>query len=197
MYPGRFLRQSILAVSFVGLTCVYVSCGGDHSDLSTDTSAIVVRSNTGEIYNGRGVRDLVLDGKIPSLDYEHPFYRVSVPISDLDAIDRGLTTVRSYSLEDEDSGVSVYLRRWEGGRLENTEYLAGAPWLSGMVQLYKDSERGTVNATYQILRYQRSGELEPLSISEISLGLVPDANAPSLKYVGNPANWPPLPENWN
>jgi hypothetical protein len=73
----------------------------------------------------------------------------------------------------------------------------GDPWITGYAQVATGPDDFTMGL-FEVTKWNRGAPGMPMAMGQEihSTGLYADDDMPPLKYGGDVATWPPLPDNW-
>ncbi len=182
-------------------------CKGDHSGPVGEHGYALQRADGKyDVFMGRNIAQTMSNnGYINEDSHPFPFHKITVPdevVEEVLSQDRDVQ-IKSFSMEDKASPISIVRRLYDRqGALKTVRFTPGDPWVTGVVQIWSDRKgeaAGRPMASYEIIQYSRlkqQGGPDAIGENIYSTGLGPDEHKPSLKYVGPPDKWPPVPGDW-
>jgi hypothetical protein len=148
-------------------------------------------------YAGQGVGDILSKGQMIPDDHPSAFVRLRVSADFVAAAAAENDRVKTASFEVSDSSIEATVHFFRRTTLETLIFHPGDPWITGYAQVATGLD-GYTMGLFEVTKWNRGAPGMPMVLAEEihTTGLMADDAMPTLKYGGDVATWPPLPDNW-
>ena len=149
-------------------------------------------------YAGKGIGQILAQGKQPGSDHPTPFTRLKVSPSFVEAAQASPNRVKTISFEVPDPSIEATVHKFVAGTtaMETLTFHPGDPWVSGVAQVAVDDE-GFTMGVFKIVKW--TGHIPSMSTvlaQQIYMtGFVADESMPAVKYADSPPE-ADLPAGW-